>query len=368
MHNAFKSIYSGKRIFITGNTGFKGSWLCLWLEAMGAKVSGYALKPSTEPNHFGLLTLSAITTFDDVRNGVSLGRAMQDAKPDIVFHLAAQPLVRYSYENPSETFETNVMGTVRVLDAVRSCPSVKAVVAITTDKVYENGEWIWGYRETERLGGFDPYSASKACAELVISSYRNSYFPIERFNAGHGVLLASARAGNVIGGGDWSKDRLVPDIAKAAGRGEMVLIRNPGAMRPWQHVLDCLSGYLLIGQKLLEGKTEFADAWNLGPNEESEISVLSLVEKMGKHWPELRHEVRSDSNQPHEATYLTLDCAKARHRLGWRPVWGINETVANTALWYRSYYANQSVSSSAQLNQYLSDAKAKGSPWANGSS
>ncbi len=368
MRHLFGSAYQNRKVFVTGHTGFKGSWLCLWLEAMGAKVYGFSLPPSTEPNHFSLLGLSAQSRIDDIRDGAALSRSLADAQPEIVFHLAAQPLVRYSYQYPVETFHTNIMGTLNVLEAARKCPSVKAIVAITTDKVYENGEWIWGYREIERLGGFDPYSASKACAEIVISSYRNSFLPPDRFGSAHKILVASARAGNVIGGGDWSADRLVPDMAKAAGSGQTVCIRSPGAVRPWQHVLDCLSGYLLIGQKLLEGKPEFAEAWNLGPSEESEIAVLSLVEKMEEHWPEMRHEVRDDAGQPHEARYLKLDCAKARTRLGWRPVWGIEKTVENTARWYRSFYQAGAVSSRSQLDQYLKDVGARGGAWASVSS
>lgn len=365
MHNLFASAYANRNVFVTGHTGFKGSWLCLWLQAMGAHVHGFSLKASTDPNHHDLLGLSMQSTTGDVRNEAALVKSMQEAKPEIVFHLAAQPLVRYSYQNPVETFQTNVMGTLHLLDAARHCPSVKAIVGVTTDKVYENGEWIWGYREIERLGGFDPYSASKACAEIVISSYRNSFFPAKGYGTSHSVLLASARAGNVIGGGDWSGDRLVPDMAKAAGHGQTVLIRNPVAVRPWQHVLDCLSGYLVIGQKLLEGRPDFAEAWNLGPTEESEISVLSLVQKMGEYWPEMRHEVKADPNQPHEATYLKLDCAKARQRLGWKPVWGIDKTVENTAQWYREFYRNRAVSSRAQLDQYIREGISKGSSWAN---
>jgi len=284
----FNNIYKNKKVLITGHTGFKGSWLALWLKELGAEVIGYALKPPTTPSHYELLTqqptdnLNIISIEGDIRNYIKLNEIFQSYKPEIVFHLAAQPLVRYSYINPVETFETNVMGTINVFEACRNCESVRAIVNITSDKCYENKEWVWGYRESDPMGGYDPYSASKGCAELVTSAYRNSFFtpsyPLT--DSPPRVLLASARAGNVIGGGDWADDRLIPDIMRATAKNESVIIRNPKATRPWQHVLEPLSGYLLLGQKLLEGRKEFAGGWNFGPDDESNITVENLIENI----------------------------------------------------------------------------------------
>ena len=276
----FRGVYKGKKVLVTGHTGFKGSWLSLWLIKLGAKVIGYALEPPTNSNHFELLNLDMVSIIGDIRDRDRLNAIFKKYKPEVVFHLAAQPLVRYSYINPVETFETNVMGTINVFEACRITESVKAIVNITSDKCYENKEWIWGYRESDPLGGYDPYSASKGCAELVTSSYRKSFFNPEDYSKKHNTLLASARSGNVIGGGDWGKDRLIPDIVRAISKNEKLYIRNPKATRPWQHVLEPLSGYLFLGQMLLEGKTEFADAWNFGPNEGCHTDVETVVKKI----------------------------------------------------------------------------------------
>lgn len=347
----FADIFRNKTILVTGHTGFKGSWLCLWLESLGAKVVGYALKPPTQPNHFELLEPDVISIIGDIRDREKLGKALETHKPDVVFHLAAQPLVRYSYLNPVETFETNIMGTVNIFEACRSVNSVRAVVNVTSDKCYENKEWLYGYREIDPMGGYDSYSASKGCAELVTSSYRRSFFNPADYGKKHSVLLASARAGNVIGGGDWSEDRIIPDIVKAASRNERVSIRSPKAVRPWQHVLEPLAGYLMLGQKLLEGKVEFADAWNFGPDEESHVEVEKVVKGAKERWDRVEYEVRANENL-HEAGLLKLDCSRARAVLGWGPVRGFEDAMDATIRWYREYYENGSVRSKKDLEEY----------------
>lgn len=344
---------------ITGHTGFKGSWLALWLKELGAKVVGYSLEPPTKPNHFELLKLDIISIIGDIRDAEKLHRAFRAHDPEIVFHLAAQPLVRYSYKNPVETFETNVMGTINVFESCRNTKTVRAIVNITSDKCYENKEWVWGYRENDTMGGFDPYSASKGCAELVTNSYRNSFF-----NPAHSpALLASARAGNVIGGGDWAEDRLFPDIMKATGGGGKVVIRNPKATRPWQHVFEPLSGYLRLGQKLLEGRREFAEGWNFGPGDESNICVEDLASRVKTEWAGVRYEIQNSHGNPHEAVLLKLDCSKAHARLQWRPVWDIRKTVEITTRWYKEFYENGEINSRVDLNRYMADAKSQKLEW-----
>lgn len=366
----FNNIYIGKRVLITGHTGFKGSWLALWLKELGAEVIGYALQPPTNPSHFDLLTntstLQSSNPFDlvsivgDIRDSSKLTEAVQTYKPKIIFHLAAQPLVRYSYINPVETFEANVMGTINVFEACRQTESVKAIVSITSDKCYENREWVWGYRENEPMGGYDPYSASKGCAELVTSSYRNSFFnpshPLILSPSHNSILLASARAGNVLGGGDWAEDRLIPDIMRAVGKNEKVIIRNPHASRPWQHVLEPLSGYLMLGQRLLEGKSEFAEGWNFGPDDESNITVEDVVSCIKSEWDRVDYEIRSSKDNPHEAGLLKLDCSKAHSKLKWKPVWDIKKTFAITARWYKEFYENGNIVSLNDLHEYIEDA------------
>jgi CDP-glucose 4,6-dehydratase len=332
------SAWRRRRIFLTGHTGFKGSWLSLWLQSLDVELSGLALAPDTQPSLFDVARVGSgmTSTIGDIRELHVVRTAMQAAKPDVVFHLAAQPLVRESYRTPVETFATNVMGTVNVLESVRQCPSVKAVVVITSDKSYENREWPWGYRESDAMGGSDPYSASKGCAELVTAAYRRSFFGGAQTSR-HPALVATARAGNVIGGGDWAEDRIVPDIVRAARSGMPVKIRNPYAVRPWQHVLEPLHGYLVLAERLLGGDARFADAWNFGPFEADALPVGKLVEKMRASWPGMPVPERDDASHPHEAHYLRLDWAKARDDLGWVPRWRIDEAVARTAAWYRRH-------------------------------
>jgi len=354
----FGDRYRGRRVLLTGHTGFKGSWLAMWLTELGAEVVGVALAPDTMPNHWDLLGLGIAEHRLDVRDCQSLMDVVAATQPEIVFHLAAQSLVRRSYRQPLDTWSTNVMGTASVLDACRSSDSVGAIVVVTSDKCYENLEQERGYRETDRLGGHDPYSASKAAAELVAASYRSAFF--------HGPgapLLATARAGNVIGGGDWSEDRLIPDLVRALATGTRLEIRAPEATRPWQHVLESLSGYLLLGQALLERHRDCAGAWNFGPEAEGNRSVAEVLARMQAHWPQLAWHVSSQP-QPHEAKLLYLDSAKARAGLGWQPVWPIDNALAATADWYRAYLSAGRVESRAQLGAFVHAAQAAGLPWA----
>jgi CDP-glucose 4,6-dehydratase len=353
----FGDIYRQKKVFVTGHTGFKGSWLVLWLVHLGANVVGYSLKPSTQPNHFDVIALNLESILDDIRHTRRVCQSIESFRPDIVFHLAAQSLVRKSYRDPVETFETNVIGTVNIFEACRKIDSVRAIVNITSDKCYENQEWIWGYRESDPLGGHDPYSASKGCAELVTASYRESYFPLNEYRKTHQTLVVSVRAGNVVGGGDWGEDRLVPDIMRAASQNKKAIIRNPEATRPWQHVLEPLAGYLLLGQRLLEGKKEFSGAWNFGPDDDGHKNVLSVVEELKIHWDSIDFKIVSDQKHPHEARLLKLDCSKARAELGWRPVWNSSTTFAKAARWYREFYGSCMVLSHQDLADYISDAQ-----------
>lgn len=364
MQNLFGGIYTNKTVLVTGHTGFKGSWLCFWLTKMGASVIGYSLEAPTEPNHISLLKLDIISIIGDVRDLESLNKTFATHKPDIVFHLAAQALVRLSYENPIETYETNIMGTLKVFEACKKA-NVKAIVNITSDKAYENKEWIWGYRENDPLGGYDPYSSSKGCADILANSYRNSYFNPAEYKKSHNTLLASCRAGNVIGGGDWAKDRLMTDIMVSVSQAKKVHIRNPKATRPWQHVLEPLSGYLSIGQKLLEKKTEFGEAWNFGPSDEGSISVEAVVHHVKKYWNRIDYEINRDPNQLHEANLLKLDCSKAHILLKWKDVWDNDTTFEKTVTWYKAFYENQKVLTQQNLEAYIKDAKAKGLQWAN---
>jgi CDP-glucose 4,6-dehydratase len=332
------AFWKGKKVFLTGHTGFKGSWLSIWLHALGAEVTGYALEPPTEPSLFKTAGVDDLLTsvIADVRDLERLQAEMAQAAPEIVLHLAAQPLVRDSYKLPVETYSINVMGTVHLLEAVRGTPSVRAVVNVTTDKVYENREWVWGYRENEPFGGYDPYSNSKGCSELVTAAYRSSYFNPHEY-ARHRVAVASARGGNVIGGGDWAGDRLVPDIIRAIMAKEQVQIRNPQAIRPWQHVLEPLSGYLLLAQRLYEQGAEYAEGWNFGPSESDAQSVEWVVCNLCEKWGRGAGYRLDAGDHPHEAHYLKLDCSKARARLGWRPRWDLSAALDAIVDWTKRY-------------------------------
>ncbi len=332
------NFWKGRRVLLTGHTGFKGSWLALWLSSLGARVSGYALAPDTDPNLFQLARIDELldSTIGDIRDRERLDQAMQDAGPEIVLHLAAQPLVRESFRDPVTTFDTNVMGTINVLESVRRCETVKAVLVITTDKCYLNREWDWGYRENEPLGGHDPYSASKACTELVAQSWRLSFM-------GQGgedkrrCALATARAGNVIGGGDWAKDRLVPDLLNSIAANEDLVLRNPEAIRPWQHVLEPLAGYLQLAEKLHEEGDLWAQAWNFGPHDADARSVSWIVEQLIEECKSSTRWRRESAAQPHEAQHLKLDCSKARQQLGWNPAWGLEHCLKEIAAWHSAW-------------------------------
>ncbi len=347
--------WAGKRVFLTGHTGFKGGWMSLWLQQKGAKVCGFSLDPPTAINLYqdACVERGMRSVIGDIRDAALLKQTAQEFRPEVVFHLAAQPLVRASYEDPIGTYSTNVMGTAHLLDAVRFIDSVRAVVVITTDKCYENREWEWPYREIDRLGGFDPYSNSKACAELVVNAYRNSFFPPADY-AQHRVALASVRAGNVIGGGDWADDRLVPDIIRAFMAGKAVVIRNPRAIRPWQHVLEPLRGYLAVAESLLAGGVASGEAWNFGPEHSDAQPVEWIVRELAHAWGEDTEWELESVPQPHEAQSLRLDCSKALSRIGWRPVLHLKDALAMTAAWYQAKLRKEDMHAftCGQIQQY----------------
>lgn len=360
----FGGIYRNRKVLVTGHTGFKGSWLVYWLQKMGAIVYGYALKPVAGNNHISLLSLSINEKTGDIRDQKTLEQYFNDAQPEIVFHMAAQALVRSSYNNPVETYSTNVMGTLHVLEACRKCKSVKAIVNVTSDKCYENKEWEWGYRENDPMGGYDPYSSSKGCAELLAASYRNSYFNLNDYQHKHEVLLACARAGNVIGGGDWAADRLIPDIARATAENKKVFIRNPNATRPWQHVLEPLSGYLHLGWHLLNKEKQFAEGWNFGPALDSNLTVKQVVDVSQQYWDEIGVDYSVNKEDLHEANLLMLDCSRANKLLKWKPVFGIEQTMQKTIGWYKDFYRHQQLNTSSDLDAYISMAIASKIKWA----
>lgn len=345
-----------KRVFLTGHTGFKGSWLSLWLQSLGAEVTGYALNPLTNPSLFEVANVAAAmrSMIGDVRDLDSLQKAIKEAKPEIVIHMAAQPLVRYSYTNPVETYATNVMGSVHLLDSIRQVGGVKAVVNVTSDKCYENKEWVWGYREDEAMGGYDPYSNSKGCAELVTAAYRSSFFNPENYDS-HGVALASARAGNVIGGGDWAGDRLIPDFVRAIVAGETVVIRSPNAIRPWQHVLEPLSGYLELAEALYTEGPKYAEAWNFGPNESDAKTVEWIINELVSGWGNgASYQIDTNAANLHEAHFLKLDCSKTRMQLGWQPQWNATETIKRICAWHKAHLNGQDMKVYAlgEIQQY----------------
>ncbi len=349
------AFWSGKKVFLTGHTGFKGSWLSLWLQKLGADLTGYALEPVSTPNLFDIAEVGAgmRCQMADIRDANSLLNAILNAQPEIVIHMAAQALVRRSYQVPVETYEINIMGTVNLLEAVREVDSIRAVIIVTSDKCYENKEWIWGYREDEPMGGFDPYSSSKGCAELITAAYRNSYFHVDKFHE-HRVGLATVRAGNVIGGGDWAEDRLIPDIMRCMMQNNAIKIRLPNSIRPWQHVLEPLSGYLQLAQMLYTDGSNFAGGWNFGPADEDAKPVHWIVDKLIEDWGHTGSWELIENNHLHEAHYLKLDCSKARMRMNWQPKWGLDEALNAIVMWYKAYQSdvNMQHETLRQISQY----------------
>jgi|ERR1035437_1940591 CDP-glucose 4,6-dehydratase len=331
-----KEFWDKKKVLITGHTGFKGSWLCLLLHRLGSDIYGFALEQPTHPGMFEEVGIAELinSNIGDIRDYNSLLSLIQKVKPEIVIHMAAQPLVRESYKNPVDTYSTNVMGTVNLLEAIRQTPGIKAVVNVTTDKCYENKEWRWGYRENEPMGGYDPYSNSKGCSELVTAAYRNSFFNPKDYQK-HGMALASARAGNVIGGGDWAEDRLIPDFIRAVSKGEEIKIRSPYAIRPWQHVLEPLSGYLMLAERLYTDGPKFAEAWNFGPDDKDAQSVEWIANTFCNLWGKGASFSIDYDPKPHETSYLKLDCSKAKAELGWCPKWSIEKVLRSIVEWNR---------------------------------
>lgn len=362
VNKQFNNIYQGARVFITGHTGFKGSWLAFWLERLGATIAGYSLNPTT-PNHVDLLNLKISSTIADIRDRSTLTENIEKFSPDIVFHLAAQPLVRTSYQDPIETFETNILGSMNVCEAVRATPSVKALVMVTTDKVYRNVGSNDPFVETDPLGGDDPYSASKAAMEILVASYRHSFFSRTSNLNSNSCLLGVARAGNVIGGGDWAKDRLIPDIVRGAINETITDIRAPNSTRPWQHVLEPLSGYLLLGQKLLEGKDFCAQAFNFGPAQSSCLPVIEVVEKFRNYWKKVEFRIDASEGGPAEAKLLRLNIEKAENELNWQPLWDVERAINKTSSWYRDFVEEKAVNTEADLEEYISEAQHKKYVW-----
>jgi CDP-glucose 4,6-dehydratase len=353
-YSHLQAYYKDKRVFLTGHTGFKGSWMLCWLNLLGAKVKGYALAPENAEDHFNIIEGSDLceSVIADIQDNARLEKELLDFQPDFIFHLAAQPLVRVSYQNPSKSFSINAIGTAYILDAVRQLKKPCTVIVITTDKVYDNKEWHYPYRESDRLGGYDPYSASKACAELIISSYRNSFFNKAGY-AIHRKSIASARAGNVIGGGDWAKDRIVPDIIRALSKSESVVLRNPNAVRPWQHVLDPIGGYLHLGTKMVDDPVKYADAWNFGPYAEDVLTVGELVEIAIIAWGKGEYLTPPLINQPHEAGVLKLDISKTVSELDWQPQYNSRKAIEKTLEWYQVFCEKGYLNTDEQLQEFI---------------
>jgi len=361
MSDLFGGIFDNRKVFITGHTGFKGSWLVLLLNELGADVYGYALEPPTRPSLYNTASVDEFVKsyISDIRDYNKLHQAISEVQPEIMIHMAAQPLVRESYKNPIDTYSTNVMGTVNLLEACRHTKSIRAIVNVTTDKCYENKEWIWGYRENEPMGGFDPYSNSKACSELVTSAFRSSYFN-ENTYKDHGVAMASARAGNVIGGGDWATDRLIPDFIRSIQKGEELVIRSPYAIRPWQHVLEPLSGYLLLASKLFIEGSKYAGAWNFGPNDSDAVNVEFISKLLCDLWGGNSRYKIDDDPQPHEANYLKLDCSKSRNILNWHPQWDIQTAISSIIDWHKCMDEGKDVRQTtvSQISSYFESKQA----------
>ena len=353
----FGGIFKNKRVLVTGHTGFKGSWLALWLNMMGANVSCISMKPIGEHNHWQYLNLGLPEYIVDIRNQEELLGVVKKIQPEIIFHLAAQALVIDGYLDPINNWSTNLMGTINILEAAKSCEELKIVVVVTSDKCYENKEWIWAYRETDALGGRDPYSASKAAAELAVSSYRDTYFSEKQID------LVSVRAGNVIGGGDWSNYRLIPDLIRTTHTKIPAQIRAPNAVRPWQHVLESLSGYLCLVQKCLERNGNYNAPWNFGPKESADISVGALAKKAQYYWDDIKYEEIS-TGEFYEATYLSIDSRKAKHHLGWSPVWEFDAALEKTIIWYKKFYLQKTIITKDQIGEYVSLAREKKLIWA----
>jgi CDP-glucose 4,6-dehydratase len=362
MQNIFGGVYYGKKILLTGHTGFKGSWLTYWLHKMGAEVHGLSLGKISTPNHYDLLNLPINSITADIRNYNQLNEIIGKIQPEIVFHLAAQSLVRPSYKDPLSTLETNIIGTANILQACRDCVSVRAIINVTSDKCYENKETGQSYNEKDPMGGYDPYSVSKGCSELITNSFRNSFFNITDYNIKHKILLASGRAGNVIGGGDWAEDRLIPDTMRAVAKNKQVIIRYPKATRPWQHVLEPLSGYLLTGQKLMEGNIKFATGWNFGPLSNESYTVEEILIATQSFWPNVNYLIEK-SRQPHEAKFLQLDCSNAFNIMNWQPVWDHHKTIEYTICWYKDYYLHNQIDTCKHIETYVQDAKDKKYIW-----
>lgn len=357
----FNNIYKNKKVLITGHTGFKGSWLALWLSKLGADVVGLSLEtPVSIPNHFDMLKLKMTSEQCDIRDRKKLEAIFNKHQPEIVFHLAAQALVLPSYQNPHENFETNILGTLNVLETCRLSSSVRAIVNVTSDKVYENVEWIWGYREHDKLGGKDPYSASKAAVEIMSRSYRDSFFK----KLDKPIYMASCRAGNVIGGGDWATNRLIPDLVRSASEKNPIEIRSPRSIRPWQHVLEPLSGYLLIGQELLNKKDQSDDSWNFGPANNEFLTVQEVIDLAKKNWSDISYKL-NPTEVFQEAKSLKLDCTKAQALLGWSPLWNTQEAITMTVEWYKDFYINNLINSEKHLIAYIEQAKNGKSVWIN---
>lgn len=349
-HNISPNFWRSKRVLLSGHTGFKGSWLCLWLQSLGAEVCGLALPPPTKPSLFTDAKVSSGIRNEilDICNFDAVDFVFQSFRPEIVIHMAAQPLVRFSYQEPIKTYATNVMGTVHILEASRRAKSVKSILNVTTDKCYDNREWVWGYREDERMGGHDPYSSSKGCSELISSAYRRSFLETE------GIGLATARAGNVIGGGDWAQDRLIPDIISSLLKDEILEIRNPSAIRPWQHVLEPLCGYLILAEKLFLKEGDAAGAWNFGPRDEDTKSVKWVVENLSAKWGAATNSKLPLGHQPHEANFLKLDISKARLKLGWQPKWSLDTALNKIVDWQQSWCNHEDMRAKCitQIDEY----------------